>query len=91
MTSIRAFTEILTDIEDLEEDRARRYLKIIKNEAGRLTRLLDQILDANLLQRGELTVKIEAIEADLILKRGIEACQGLALQSSVEIKKVAGA
>ena len=86
MTSIRAFTEILTDIEDLEEDRARRYLKIIKNEAGRLTRLLDQILDANLLQRGELTVKIEAIEADLILKRGIEACQGLALQSSVEIK-----
>jgi Na+/proline symporter/nitrogen-specific signal transduction histidine kinase len=85
MTSIRSFSDILTNAKDLGDEQSRRYLGIINNESERLTRLLDEILEANRLERGELTLKIETVLADAVLNRGIDTCQGLANQSGVTI------
>jgi Na+/proline symporter/signal transduction histidine kinase len=87
MTSIRSFSDILSNAEDLGDDQSRRYLGIISNESERLTRLLDEILEANRLERGELTLNIETVLADAVLARGIDTCQGLANQSGVTINQ----
>jgi signal transduction histidine kinase len=51
MTSIRAFSEILTE-GDLPPEAVMRYGRIIHDEAKRLTRLLDDLLDLSVLENG---------------------------------------
>ena len=63
MTSIRAFSEILTE-GDLPPDLVMRYGRIIHDEAKRLTRLLDDLLDLSVLENGavQLTVGLASLQ-----------------------------
>ncbi|MBL9051608.1 MAG: sodium:solute symporter [Tabrizicola sp.] len=63
MTSIRAFSEILTE-GDLPPDTVARYGQIIHDEAKRLTRLLDDLLDLSVLENGavQLTVGLGSLQ-----------------------------
>lgn len=63
MTSIRAFSEILTE-GDLPQDTVVRYGRIIHDEAKRLTRLLDDLLDLSVLENGsvQLTVGLASLQ-----------------------------
>ncbi|MEX0340212.1 MAG: ATP-binding protein [Arenibacterium sp.] len=56
MTSIRAFSEILRDAETLDPKEQRRFATIIHDEAQRLTRLLDDLLDLSVLENGQVTL-----------------------------------
>ena len=72
MTSIRAFSEILMDGE-MPPEMAGRYARIIHDEAIRLTRLLDDLLDLSVLESG--TVQLALREANLrdLLDRALTA------------------
>jgi Na+/proline symporter/signal transduction histidine kinase len=63
MTSIRAFSEILTE-GDLPPDQVTRYGRIIHDEAKRLTRLLDDLLDLSVLENGavQLTLGLASLQ-----------------------------
>ena len=63
MTSIRAFSEILTE-GDLPPETVMRYGRIIHDEAKRLTRLLDDLLDLSVLENGavQLTVGLASLQ-----------------------------
>ncbi|MGR3321351.1 MAG: ATP-binding protein [Pseudooceanicola sp.] len=56
MTSVRAFSEILRDTEGLSEAERGKYASIIHAEAGRLTRLLDDLLDLSVLENGQVNL-----------------------------------
>jgi Na+/proline symporter/nitrogen-specific signal transduction histidine kinase len=56
MTSIRAFSEILRDGEDLPEAERQKYAAIIQDEAIRLTRVLDDLLDLSVLENGQVSL-----------------------------------
>jgi len=58
MTSIRAFSEILRDSERLSEQEQVKYASIIHDEALRLTRLLDDLLDLSVLEHGQVSLNI---------------------------------
>jgi signal transduction histidine kinase len=58
MTSIRAFSEILTD-DDLPAEKRTRYTAIIQAEAVRLTRLLDDLLDLSVLENRKVQLSIK--------------------------------
>ena len=59
MTSIRAFSEILRDSERLSEDEKVKYSSIIHDEALRLTRLLDDLLDLSVLENGQVNLNVQ--------------------------------
>jgi signal transduction histidine kinase len=63
MTSIRAFSEILTE-GDLLPELVIRYGRIIHDEAKRLTRLLDDLLDLSVLENGavQLTLGLASLQ-----------------------------
>ena len=63
MTSIRAFSEILTE-GDLPTEMVVRYGRIIHDEAKRLTRLLDDLLDLSVLENGavQLTLGLASLQ-----------------------------
>jgi hypothetical protein len=87
MTSIRAFSEILRDTGGLGPQEQAKYSKIIHDEAVRLTRLLDDLLDLSVLENGQVVMNTQTgLLADL-LDRTIAAAQG-GDAGNLEIKRV---
>lgn len=72
MTSIRSFSEILRD-EDMTEVEKTRYAGIIHDEARRLTRLLDDLLDLSVLENGQVVLRPETSQLGVLLDRAIGA------------------
>ncbi|WP_373051119.1 ATP-binding protein, partial [Thalassovita aquimarina] len=67
MTSIRSFSEILRDADELDQALLEKYSDIIHQEAIRLTRLLDDLLDLSVLENGQVNLNIrEGSLQDLI-------------------------
>ncbi|WP_417816760.1 ATP-binding protein [Tritonibacter scottomollicae] len=58
MTSVRAFSEILRDEPGLNAQEQHKYASIIHDEALRLTRLLNDLLDLSVLESGEVTLNV---------------------------------
>ncbi|MEL7460551.1 MAG: ATP-binding protein [Pseudomonadota bacterium] len=56
MTSIRAFSEILRQTDTLDPEDRQRYAGVIHDEAVRLTRLLDDLLDLSVLENGQVSL-----------------------------------
>jgi len=67
MTSIRSFSEILRQSESLAPEDRQRYASVIHDEALRLTRLLDDLLDLSVLENGEVTLKMRAANLEAVL------------------------
>ncbi|MDO9524424.1 MAG: ATP-binding protein, partial [Gemmobacter sp.] len=72
MTSIRAFSEILMD-GDMPPEMLDRYAKIIHDEAIRLTRLLDDLLDLSVLENGTVQLAIRQDNLRNLLDRALSA------------------
>ncbi|MCU9839344.1 ATP-binding protein [Ruegeria sp. WL0004] len=77
MTSIRAFSEILRDTDGLEVAEKTRYAAIIHDEAMRLTRLLNDLLDLSVLENGQVSLNVtEGMLVDVIDRASSTALTG---------------
>lgn len=72
MTSIRSFSEILRDMDMTSEEKA-RHAGIIHDEALRLTRLLDDLLDLSVLENGTVTLHMQTGDLTDLLDRAVRA------------------
>ncbi len=72
MTSIRAFSEILTE-GDLPPESVARYGRIIHEEARRLTRLLDDLLDLSVLESGKVQLSLSLANLREMIERALLA------------------
>jgi len=86
MTSIRSFSEILLDPEEVTSEERKRFLSTIHTESLRLTLLLDEILDLSALERGEKTWENEEVEVLKVLNRAALVCEPLAKSSGIDIR-----
>lgn len=73
MTSIRAFSEILGETEDLADDQRSKYAGIIHGETIRLTRLLDDLLDLSVLENGEVKLSYSRCNLGAIIDQAVAA------------------
>jgi Na+/proline symporter/signal transduction histidine kinase len=74
MTSIRAFSEILTE-GDLPPETVARYGEIIHHEAKRLTRLLDDLLDLSVLENGSVQLSLGLASLQQMIDTALTAAQ----------------
>ncbi|UXN75664.1 hypothetical protein N8D56_18055 [Devosia sp. A8/3-2] len=86
MTSIRSFSEILLDQGELDEQQRHRFVSTIHQESLRLTRLLDEILDLNALERGERTRENVPTDAEGALERALSVCDALLRQRGMRVE-----
>lgn len=73
MTSIRSFSEILRDSGDLSEGQKARYAQVIHDEALRLTRLLDDLLDLSVLENGQVNLNVTRVRLRDVLDQAVSA------------------
>ena len=84
MTSIRAFSEILMDAEAMQGADRQHYAGIISDEAKRLTRLLDDLLDLSVLENGQVELNPEEATLGAVLDRATRAVGGTSGNLTVE-------
>jgi signal transduction histidine kinase len=85
MTSIRSFAEILGEMPDVGSEDAQRFLGIIREEAQRLTRLLDEILDLSFLESGRVTFHIVEVSLNSVIDRALWSTEGMIQSNGVEV------
>jgi signal transduction histidine kinase len=85
MTSIRSFSEILLDGDQLDDTQRQRFVSTIHQESLRLTKLLDEILDLSALERGEKNWTSQAVDADAVLDRAISVCDALLRKRTIRL------
>jgi len=85
MTSIRSFSEILLGEQRLEKAERQKFIAIIHKESLRLTKLLDQILDLNALERGKAGWRNVPTDAEAVLDQAVEVCTALARQRQMRL------
>ncbi len=73
MTSIRAFSEILRDSEKLSVQQKTKYSSIIHDEALRLTRLLDDLLDLSVLENGQVNLNTQTGSLSVLLDHALSS------------------
>ena len=72
MTSIRAFSEILME-PDIPEEMRQKYGEIIHEEARRLTRLLDDLLDLSVLENRKVQLNIGVANLHDLISKAVTA------------------
>jgi len=90
MTSIRAFSEILTE-GDLPPAQVAEFGRIILTEAVRLTRLLDDLLDLTVLENGTVQLTIGMANLGQMIDRALAASSHTRPERSFDIQRGIGA
>jgi Na+/proline symporter/nitrogen-specific signal transduction histidine kinase len=85
ITSIRAFSEILQD-ENLNEDDKRRFLQIIIDETGRMTRLIDQVLDLERFDSGRQTLNWDKTDLKQLIVDSAETMEKVFLEKGLDFQ-----
>jgi signal transduction histidine kinase len=72
LTSIKMFTDLIQNEEFITSEERKKYLKIIDGENERLTRLIDNILDFTLIEKGKRNYIFKTISLENTAKEAIE-------------------
>jgi Na+/proline symporter/signal transduction histidine kinase len=89
LTSIRAFSEILLDNPDLEPEERQEFLTTIVDETGRLTRLINQVLDLSKLESGSADWRIEPVDLGEAVRSATTSVSQLLREKEVALEVVA--
>ncbi len=85
MTSIRSFSEILQNEEDITTEQAQRFVGIINAESQRLTRLLDEILDLSFLESGRVKWNLAPVSLTEVIDHALASVEGQRAEGDVKI------
>ncbi|MBC7962829.1 MAG: GAF domain-containing protein [Steroidobacteraceae bacterium] len=85
LTSIRSFSEILLryDVDDAEK--RKKFAGIIHNEAERLTRMINDLLDLSKIEAGRLELFPEVLELGPVFARAVSSSQPLFAEKEIRV------
>ena len=87
MTSIRAFSEILMDDDQMSPEDRRKHSSIINKETLRLTRLLDDLLDLSVLENGQGQLNSAPVDLRQVIDQAVTAAPPRGSDSTLKIKR----
>jgi signal transduction histidine kinase/Na+/proline symporter len=86
MTSIRAFSEILTE-GDLPPEKVAEFGRVIHTETLRLTRLLDDLLDLSVLENGAVQLNVVSANLGQMIDQALAAASQTRPERSFEVAR----
>lgn len=82
LSSIVAYTEVLLDDFAESKEDEKKYLGIIKNESGRLTRLINDVLDLSKMEAGRMPFDMQPVNIGPLVESCVAGLSGLANKHS---------
>jgi two-component system phosphate regulon sensor histidine kinase PhoR len=87
LASIKAYIEMLIDGEAQDERTTHEFYEVIQNEANRLSRLIDNILNISRIESGLVKVNKQPQSLMVILKEALEVISPQAQQKNITLKE----
>jgi two-component system phosphate regulon sensor histidine kinase PhoR len=87
LASIKAYVEMLIDGEADDEKTQREFYEVIQNEANRLSRLIDNILNISRIESGLVKINKQPQSLMVILKEAIEVITPQAKGKQIKIEE----
>lgn len=86
MTSIKGYTDLLVSerVGALSEQQ-RHFIQIIKNNADRLTALVNDILDISRIETGRIKLQIEPLDLAWLINGVVDSFRGKMVEKSLEL------
>lgn len=86
LTSIRGYLELVLDgdVAELTEEQL-RYLSVVDRNAGRLLRVVDDLLFAAQVDAGEIALEPGLTDLDELVREAVEAARPVAAEHDVEL------
>ncbi|SKA83408.1 Na+/proline symporter [Thiothrix eikelboomii] len=85
LTSIRAFTEMMLDDDEMDLEQRRQFLEIVVGEAERLGRLVNQVLDMAKIEAGHAEWHNSDVDIQSVVKQAINSISGMYLENGLSL------
>src|SRR5258706_9390935 len=85
-----ALTETLAAGAIDDQDNSRRFLAIIQNNAARMSRLIDDILELNAIEAGNVKVRTEAVQLYSLVEEVVDSLAGPASIRRITVHNLVG-
>ena len=87
LASIKAYVEMLIDGEAEDEKTTHEFYEVIQNEANRLSRLIDNILNISRIESGLVKINKQPQSLMVIVKEALEVISPQAQQKNIALKE----
>lgn len=87
LASIKAYIEMLIDGEAEDEKTTTEFYEVIQNEANRLSRLIDNILNISRIESGLVKINKQPLSLTVIMKEALEVINPQAGQKNITLKE----
>ncbi len=85
LTSIRAFTEMMLDDDEMEAEQRRQFLEIVVGEAERLGRLVNQVLDMAKIEAGHAEWHNSDVDIQAVVRQAVNSISGTYLENGLSL------
>ncbi|MDD5010783.1 MAG: ATP-binding protein [Phycisphaerae bacterium] len=86
LASITAYSEMLVDGEANDEKTRREFYSVIQNQAQRLNRLIEDILNISRIESGLVKINKEAVSTALIIRDAVQMIKSQAAEKKINIE-----
>jgi two-component system phosphate regulon sensor histidine kinase PhoR len=86
LTSVRLLVETLEDAIDTDPDQAQTFIEKIETEVQNLTELVSEILELSRIESGQVSMSIEPIEAEQLVREVMARMLTLAQRYRVQLR-----
>jgi two-component system phosphate regulon sensor histidine kinase PhoR len=87
LTAILGFIETLQDGAIAEEETARKFLQTIQKHAGRLNRLVDDLLIISNIELGEMNLYFESVSINSVIENVLPVVESKAVNKGLVVEK----
>ncbi len=87
LSSIRAYIEMLVDGEATDEASRQEFYKIIHNEAQRLGRLIDNMLNISRIEAGIIQIERKDVDIKQLIGRAVDTLEPQAREKKISLLK----
>ncbi|MBN1973568.1 MAG: PAS domain-containing protein [Sedimentisphaerales bacterium] len=85
LASITAYSEMLADDEAHDEETRKEFYAVIQNQAQRLNRLIEDILNTSRIESGLIKINKEYVSLAILIEEQLKMIKGYADEKSIEI------
>lgn len=86
LANIKAYADTLADADDIDVDDQKRFYNIISNEATRLARFVDELLDVSQLESGTILATRSETDIERLIQETIENLRPQLLQKELKFE-----